>query len=577
MLSSIKQIPKFLPNNLKIKLLINFFFLILIPFLEVISIGSIGAVVLFVIDLEKYLHLIPDFLVKNYLEDLDKVQILYFVGFFMFLTILIKNIFLLYYAYFENTLRRSIAGYHSKLLFSNFINESYLEHTMTSSSEKQNDILNQSSKCSDFIFYLMTFIKEFLIAIILVISLLIFNLKASLSLITLSLVLSLIFYLFSGKKVKRVGEIAKEKESALIEIVKNTFNGFKIIVLYGKKKFYEKKFNETILSKYKYEIWQQTIQKIPRLFFELVFAGTIIFILISFVKKEDDIKNIMSFLVFLSLISIRLLPIFVNLNVVLSSLKFYERPVEDLFKVLSEKKVFSSKKINKNNHKFQNINSIEIKNLSFDYKNKNLQILDDISFKLNLGNIYAFAGKTGAGKSTLLDLITGILEPSNGSVLVNGLGISNNIENWQSNVGYVPQDNFLLNDSILKNICFLDENPDLQKFNKAIEQAELKEFINSLPDKEKTIVGDQGLRISGGQKQRLGLARSLYEKKTLLAFDEATSALDNETEYNILKTLGNLKKEKIIIIIAHRESTINYCDAALYLPSGKMLSKNDKK
>lgn len=576
MLSSIKQIPKFLPNNLKIKLLINFFFLVLIPFLEVISIGSIGAVVLFVIDLEKYLHLIPDFLVKNYLEDLDKVQILYFVGFFMFLTILIKNIFLLYYAFFENTLRRSIAGYHSKLLFSNFINESYLEHTMTSSSEKQNDILNQSSKCSDFIFYLMTFIKEFLIAIILVISLLIFNLKASLSLITLSLVLSLIFYLFSGKKVKRVGEIAKEKESALIEIVKNTFNGFKIIILFGKKNFYEKKFNETILSKYKYEIWQQTIQKIPRLFFELVFAGTIIFILISFVKIEDDIKNILSFLVFLSLISIRLLPIFVNLNVVLSSLKYYERPVEDLFKVLSEKKVFSSKKINKNNHKFQNINSIEIENLSFDYKNKNLQILDDISFKLNLGNIYAFAGKTGAGKSTLLDLITGILEPSNGSVLVNGLGISNNIENWQSNVGYVPQDNFLLNDSILKNICFLDENPDLQKFNKAIEQAELKEFINSLPDKEKTIVGDQGLRISGGQKQRLGLARSLYEKKTLLAFDEATSALDNETEYNILKTLGKLKKEKIIIIIAHRETTINYCDAALYLPSGKMLSKNDK-
>ena len=576
MLSSIKQIPKFLPNNLKIKLLINFFFLILIPFLEVISIGSIGAVVLFVIDLEKYLHLIPDFLVKNYLEDLDKIQILYFVGFFMFLTILIKNIFLLYYAFFENTLRRSIAGYHSKLLFSNFINESYLEHTMTSSSEKQNDILNQSSKCSDFIFYLMTFIKEFLIAIILVISLLIFNLKASLSLITLSLVLSLIFYLFSGKKVKRVGEIAKEKESALIEIVKNTFNGFKIIILFGKKNFYEKKFNETILSKYKYEIWQQTIQKIPRLFFELVFAGTIIFILISFVKIEDDIKNILSFLVFLSLISIRLLPIFVNLNVVLSSLKYYERPVEDLFKVLSKKKVFSSKKINKNNHKFQNINSIEIKNLSFDYKNKNLQILDDISFKLNLGNIYAFAGKTGAGKSTLLDLITGILEPSNGSILVNGLGISNNIENWQSNVGYVPQDNFLLNDSILKNICFLDENPDLQKFNKAIEQAELKEFINSLPDKEKTIVGDQGLRISGGQKQRLGLARSLYEKKTLLAFDEATSALDNETEYNILKTLGKLKKEKIIIIIAHRETTINYCDAALYLPSGKILSKNDK-
>jgi ABC-type multidrug transport system fused ATPase/permease subunit len=262
---------------------------------------------------------------------------------------------------------------------------------------------------------------------------------------------------------------------------------------------------------------------------------------------------------------------------VFSNLKYFERPVEDLFKVLSRKKIILSKKVHKDFNGFQKINSIEIKNLSFDYKNKNLQILNSISFKLKLGNIYAFAGKTGAGKSTLLDLITGILEPSNGSILVNGLKISNNIENWQSNIGYVPQDNFLLNDSIFKNICFLDENPDLQKFNKAIEQAELKEFINSLPDKEKTVVGDQGLRISGGQKQRLGLARSLYENKTFLAFDEATSALDNETEHNILETLEKLKKEKIIIIIAHRETTINYCDAALYLPSGKMLSKNDKK
>jgi len=577
MLPLIKQIPKFLTFNLKIRMVIYFFFLTLITFLELISIGSIAAVVLFVIDLEKYIHLIPDFIVKNYLEDLDRVKILYFVGFFMFFTILIKNIFLLYYAFFENTLRRSIAGFHSKLLFSNFINESYLEHTMTSSSEKQNDILYQSSKCSDLIFYLMTFVKEFLIAIILIVSLLIVNLKASLSLIALSLFLSLIFYLFSGKKIKRVGEISKEKEFELIEIVKNTFNGFKIIILYGKRKFYEKKFNETILSKYKYEIWHQTIQKIPRLVFELVFAGTIIFILISFVKIEDDIKSILSFLVFLSLISIRLLPIFVNLNVVFSNLKYFERPVEDLFKVLSRKKIILSKKVHKDFNGFQKINSIEIKNLSFDYKNKNLQILNNISFKLKLGNIYAFAGKTGAGKSTLLDLITGILEPSNGSILVNGLKISNNIENWQSNIGYVPQDNFLLNDSIFKNICFLDENPDLQKFNKAIEQAELKEFINSLPDKEKTVVGDQGLRISGGQKQRLGLARSLYENKTFLAFDEATSALDNETEHNILETLEKLKKEKIIIIIAHRETTINYCDAALYLPSGKMLSKNDKK
>ena len=573
MFSLIKRIPGFLTKSLKIRLIIHLIFSIFIPFLEVVSIGSIGAVVLFVIDLEKYLHLIPEFITNNYLKDLNKVQILYFVGFFMFFVILIKNVFLLYYAYFENTLRRNISGYHSNLLFSNFINETYLEHTMTNNSEKQNDILYQSTKCSDFIFYSMTFIKDSLIAIVLVVSLLIFDLKASISLITLSLFLSLVFYLFSGKKIKKIGELAKEREFVLIEIVRNVFQGFKLITLYGKKNFYEKKFNETILTKNKYEIWQQTIHKLPRLFFELVFAGVIIFILINFIEKDEDIKNILPFLVFLSLICIRLLPIFVNLNIIFSNLQYFKSPIEDLLNALSNKNSILPKITRKNEKsKFENINNIEIKNLSFNY-NKNLNILNNVSFKLNRNNIYAFAGKTGVGKSTLLDLITGILEPLKGSIHANDLDISNNIENWQKNIGYVPQDNFLLNDSILKNVCFFDENPNIEKFNKAIEQAELKEFIDSFPDREKTIVGDQGIRISGGQKQRLGLARSLYEEKTFLAFDEATSAIDNETEYNILKTLKKIKEKKIIVIIAHRETTINTCDAVLYLPSGKLLYK----
>ena len=551
-----------------------FFLLIISTFLELISIGSIAVVVLFVVDLEKYFHLIPEFIVNNYLKDLSKIKILYFMGFFMFFVILIKNIFLLWYTYFEGTLRRSISSYHSSLLFKSFINESYLEHTMTSSSEKQNDILNQSHKCSDFIFYLLMFIKEALISLVLIVSLLILNTKASLSLFALSLILSLAFYFFSGNKIKRIGEMAKERESDLIEILKNTFQGFKIITLYGKKKFFEKKFNETILSKYKYEVWQQTIQKLPRLFFELVFAATIIFILISFVKKDDDIKNILPFLVFLSLISVRLLPIFVNLNIVISSLKYLEGPVQDLLNTLSEKKFNLPKRTNNNRRdKFVNIDNIEVKNLSFNYSNKSLKIINDVSFRLDRNNIYAFVGKTGVGKSTMLDLMIGILKPSSGSIFANGLDISDNIESWQSNIGYVPQDNFLLNDSIFKNVCFLDENPSFKKFNKAIEQAELKDFIDSLPDKEETIVGDQGLRISGGQKQRLGLARSLYEEKIFLAFDEATSAVDNETEYNIINTLEKIKKEKIIIIIAHRETTINSCDAALHLPLGKILDK----
>ena len=576
MLSFIKQFPTILNRNLKIKLIINLFFLILMPFLELVSIGSVGAVVLFVIDLEKYFHLIPEYIVQNYLIDYQKVKILYFFGFLMISVIFLKNIFILYYSYWESTLRRSISAYHSKLLFSSFVNESYLEHTMTSSSDKQNNILNQSSKCSDYIFNSVMLLKEILIAVILLTSLVFINFEATISLFLIGIFISLIFYIFSQKKTKLIGKIAKEKEFDLIDIVKNMFQGFKIIILYGKKNFYEKKFNEIIFFKNKYEVWQQVIQKIPRLIFELVFAAVIVFILVGFINKDEDIKNILPFLIFLSLISIRLLPIFVNINVIISTLKYLEKPVEDLIDVLSKKcKVISfQNKINtKNNYKFENIEKIEIKNLSFTYSNKDSMIIENISFKLKSNEMYALVGKTGAGKSTMLDLIVGMLTPVEGIILANDVDISNNFINWQKNVSYVPQDNFLLDDSILNNICFLDENIDKQRFNKVIEQAELSEFINSLPDKEKTIVGDQGLRISGGQKQRLGLARALYHNKKFLAFDEATSAVDSETEYSIMSTLQKVKKDKIIIIIAHREATINACDAVLNLPSGKISVK----
>ena len=214
---------------------------------------------------------------------------------------------------------------------------------------------------------------------------------------------------------------------------------------------------------------------------------------------------------------------------------------------------------------------IEVKNVSFSYNLNENNILENLSFDLQKGKIYAITGKTGVGKSTLLDILTGILVPSKGSVLINGKEIKENIIKWQQNVGYVPQDHFLLNESIAKNICFGDDEPNLERLNFSIKNSELNELLRQLPKKENTIVGDRGIRISGGQKQRLGLARALYNDKTFLAFDEATSAVDQETELNILNTLHKLKKNRIIVIIAHRENTIKSCDEEIQISDRKIL------
>ena len=575
MFHSIKKIPKILNKELKIKLLINLFLSFFIPFLELISIGAIAALVLFVLDLESYLNLIPNFIRENFLDNLDKTQILTILSACMLSAIILKNLFLFCYHYFENTLKRKIAAYHSKKMYDLFIHQNYLDHTLNDSSVIQNDILNQSQKCSDLIYLLMILIKDFMIATILISSLFFINFKASIILVISSMLISIIFFIFSGKKTKSIGAIAKKKESELIQIVRNTFEGFKIIILYGKKKFFKENFQNTILERYKYEIWQQTIQKIPRLLFEIIFAIIIISILLTFLNKDNKIENILPFMVFLSLISMRLMPIAVNLNIVFTSIKYIEKPVDDLLaKLANTKEIFYANNEKGGNHQihtFTNITNLEVKNLSFNYPTGNLKILKEISFQLKNNRIYAIAGKTGSGKSTLLDLLTGVIEPSNGKIIVNNLDINQNIQSWQKNVGYVPQDNFLLNDSIIKNVCFGDDNIDINRFKISIEQAELSDFINNLPQKENTLVGDRGLKISGGQKQRLGLARALYKEKKFLAFDEATSAVDTKTEYNILNTLHKIKNNKIIVIIAHRETTIKSCDKVLHLSEGKLL------
>ena len=566
MINNITKINQVLTYKLKIKVLINLILSFFIPFLELISIGAVSALVLFVIDIETYLNYIPKFVYENFFPDLNKKNIIFVLSILMLIAILIKNVFLLYYAYFENSIKREISAYHAKILFTKFNNVSYLDHTKEDSSKYQNEVLNQSSKCSDFIFFFISLIKEILIALILIGSLLIVNLKASILLIAIGIFLSLIIYIFSSKRTKKIGAIAKDKEFELIEIVKNSFEGFKLIKLYGKKNLLSEKFNKIIQFKNKYEIRQQIIQKIPRLLFEIIFALVIVLLLISFIRENTQIKEILPFIIFLSLISIRLLPIFSNLNVTIMSLKYFEKPVEDLFNLLiskDENKI--TKKFKSENQKIEKIDVIKIKNLTFSYPNMPYEIIQNVNLELLPNNIYCITGKTGCGKSTFLDLLTGILTPKKGEILINNYNILANLNGWQKNIGYVAQDNFLINDSIKNNICFFDKDFNEKKFEASIINAELKEFIDQLYLKENTIVGDRGIQISGGQKQRIGLARALYYDRKILAFDEATSAVDKETENMIIQTLHKIKKDKIIIFIAHQESAIRSSDINLHM------------
>lgn len=217
--------------------------------------------------------------------------------------------------------------------------------------------------------------------------------------------------------------------------------------------------------------------------------------------------------------------------------------------------------------------SIECRSVAFAYPDSKQVVLDDVSFVIRKGEMVGICGESGAGKSTLVDLIIGLLEPSKGQLLVDGVPvIRENVKQWQKNIGYVPQSVHLHNDSILRNVAFGVEQDkiDLARVKEALKVAQLDELVAALDGGTDYVIGENGRKLSGGQKQRLGIARALYLDANLLVFDEATGALDVPTESLLTEAVNRLRGKKTILVVAHRLSTIFDADKILFLREGKL-------
>jgi ABC-type bacteriocin/lantibiotic exporter with double-glycine peptidase domain len=220
---------------------------------------------------------------------------------------------------------------------------------------------------------------------------------------------------------------------------------------------------------------------------------------------------------------------------------------------------------------------VTVENVSYTYPAIDKLVLDNINVNIPIGATIGIIGTTGAGKSTFVDVFLGLLNPTGGSVKCDGIDINTNIRGWQNKIGYVPQNIFLTDDSIRKNIAFgfHEEQINEELLNNAIDAAQLRQFISELPEGLDTLVGERGVRLSGGQRQRIGIARALYLEPSILVFDEATSSLDIHTEAEFIQSVSKLKGTKTILIVAHRLQTIMHCDTVYRIEQGRIVEKND--
>ncbi|SVD68069.1 uncharacterized protein METZ01_LOCUS420923, partial [marine metagenome] len=266
----------------------------------------------------------------------------------------------------------------------------------------------------------------------------------------------------------------------------------------------------------------------------------------------------------------KLLPTANNLSNTLTQLRISRNSISILYNEIQNFDKSKDKNVKECASNINNeFNNLTLNKIGFSYTSKNKE-LNDISLEIKKGESIGFMGQSGSGKTTLIDIILGLLKPDSGSISYNGIDLDKSLNSWLLQVAYLPQQVFLIDDTLRSNIALglNEEDIDNKKIFSSLKQASLLEFVESLPSGLHTIVGDRGIRLSGGQRQRIALARAFYHNRNVLIMDESTSALDNETEREVVNEIKRLKNNKTTIVIAHRMSTLQYCDRIYKVDKG---------
>ena len=369
-----------------------------------------------------------------------------------------------------------------------------------------------------------------------------------------------LFYSKVQRKASKWGEDRKRHEGTKLQWLQQGFSSIKDIKILNKLKYFTESFDKQNKLTNDTQFKQDFTLSLPRLWLELftVIGFTILFFLLMSFNKE--IVNIIPVLGFFAAAAFRIMPSMTRIMNSLQSIKFglpTAKTYIEEFDNFSEK-IEEDQKIKKISFK----NSIELSNINFIYPNAPKKILKNINMKIPYGASVGIYGESGVGKSTLLNIFLQLLKPQSGKIIIDGEDASNFIRQWQNIMGYVPQNVYLNDDTLIKNIALgvPDNQIDVQKINNTIKKVKLDKFINNLGDGFHTKAGEFGDRLSGGQRQRIGIARALYNEPQILVLDEYTNSLDAETESQIVKEVNSLKSNKTIITITHKTSSLKYCD-----------------
>ncbi|MFN4067268.1 MAG: ABC transporter ATP-binding protein [Thermosynechococcus sp.] len=393
--------------------------------------------------------------------------------------------------------------------------------------------------------------------------------------IVLTVVLAYLFFRFFRHRLKQAGLQRVQYAQKVVQSINEALGGIKETKILGREQVFLDTYSENLLREKRTSLFQQIAFQLPRSYFETMGVILLILILIFSLLQRGTTAQILPLVSLFAAAAFRLLPSANRLMANLGNLIFYAASVDVLYHDLLEARTLEPPRLSAVSPERGALwDRLELIDLYYTYPNAPRPALCRVSLTIKQGEMVGFVGASGAGKTTLVDLILGLLEPCQGDIRVDGESIYGNLARWQRQIGYIPQSIYLSDDTLRHNIAFglPTEQIDETALWRAVEAAQLAEFVAGLPAGLNTVVGERGVRLSGGQRQRIGIARALYHNPSVLIMDEATAALDNQTEAGVMDAIQALSGEKTIIMIAHRLSTVMACDRLYFMAHGQVVA-----
>ncbi len=501
------------------------------------------------------------------------------VGIILIFIFILKSAFLIFLSYIQyKFIFNKMRGFATNL-YKTYLCSPYTFHLARNSSELITYVNNETYHLfMNVILPYLQLVTEGILITLIAIALITVEPFGTLGAILLVAIVSVTYYQLIKVKISDVGKTRQFHVSKMVQWINQGLSGIKEIKVAGKEQFFIHNFNYHVTGFTTGNKLALTLGNVPRLCLETVAVIAIVGLVIMGLSQGRSPGSLLTGITLFAVAAFRLLP---AVNRILSSITEMRYNVSSLDAIyhdirnLEEQPKLNGDDLNLdlNSSKISLDLSLEFRHVSYNYPQSEKLAIPDLSLTIPKGQLVGIVGHSGAGKTTFVDLLLGLLTPSAGQILADGVDITTNLESWRGNIGYIPQSIYLFDDTVRANIAFgyFPEQIDERRIWKVLKAVQLKEFIAELPEQLDTSIGEGGVRLSGGQRQRIGIARALYHNPRLLIMDEATSALDNQTEKAVTQAIERLSKNRTVVIIAHRLTTIQNCDVIYMMGQGEII------